>query len=117
MGLQVFFRPLKGFLAQLLQTTMNSAGFAKDRRFVDRASPRQPAPALQSRPNPNRPLNGKAMTPIAHHTPEATRQFLVAMCAKANSQLWAQGLATAPELAVMAQANLDLATVLDLLRD
>lgn len=57
------------------------------------------------------------MTPTAHHTPEATRQFWVAMCAKANSQLSAQGLAAAPQLAVMAQANLDLASVLDLLRD
>lgn len=57
------------------------------------------------------------MTPTAHHTPEATRQFWVAMCAKANSQLSAQGLAAAPQRAVMAQANLDLATVLDLLRD
>ena len=57
------------------------------------------------------------MTPIGHHTPEATRQFLVAMCAKANSQLSAMGLTTTPELAVAAQANLDLATVLDLLRD
>ena len=57
------------------------------------------------------------MTPTAHHSPEATRQFWVAMCAKANSQLSAQGLAAAPHLAVAAQANLDLATVLDLLRD
>lgn len=57
------------------------------------------------------------MTPTAHHTPEATRQFWVAMCAKANSQLSAQGLAAAPQRAVMAQANLDLAAVLDLLRD
>ncbi len=57
------------------------------------------------------------MTPTAHHTPEATRQFWVAMCAKANRQLSAQGLAAAPQLAVMAQANLDLASVLDLLRD
>ena len=57
------------------------------------------------------------MTPTAHHTPEATRQFWVAMCAKANSHLSAQGLAAAPQQAVMAQANLDLATVLDLLRD
>jgi hypothetical protein len=55
MGLQVFFRPSKGFLAQLLQTIKNSAGFAKDRRFVDRAKPRQPAPALQSRPKTDRP--------------------------------------------------------------
>lgn len=57
------------------------------------------------------------MTPTAHHTPEATRQFWVAMCAKANSQLSAQGLAAAPQRAVMAQANLDLAAVLDLLHD
>ena len=57
------------------------------------------------------------MTPAAHHSPEATRQFWMAMCAKANSQLSAQGLAAAPHLAVAAQANLDLATVLDLLRD
>lgn len=57
------------------------------------------------------------MTPIAHHTPEATRQFLLAMCAKAKSQLSAHGLASAPQLAVAAQANLDLAAVLDLLRD
>lgn len=57
------------------------------------------------------------MTPIAHHTPEATRQFLGAMIAKANSQLLAQGVAAAPQMAVMAQANLDLQTVLDLLRD
>jgi hypothetical protein len=55
MGLQVFFRPLKGFLAQLLQPIKKSTVFAKDRRFVDRASHRQPVPALQSRPNPNRP--------------------------------------------------------------
>ena len=57
------------------------------------------------------------MTPTAHHTPEATRQFLEAMYAKANSQLLAQGLTAVPHLAVAAQANLDLATVLDLLRD
>jgi hypothetical protein len=57
------------------------------------------------------------MTPTAHHTPDATHQFWVAMCAKANSQLSAQGLAASPHLAVAAQANLDLATVLDLLRD
>lgn len=57
------------------------------------------------------------MTPTAHHTPEATRQFWVAMCAKANSKLSAQGLAAAPQRAVMAQANLDLAAVLDLLHD
>lgn len=57
------------------------------------------------------------MPQLAFQTPEATRQFCVAMCAKANSQLSAQGLAASPHLAVMAQANLDLQTVLDLLRD
>ena len=57
------------------------------------------------------------MLQFTDHLPEATRQFWVAMCAKANSQLSAQGLAAAPHLAVAAQANLDLATVLDLLRD
>jgi hypothetical protein len=57
------------------------------------------------------------MTPTANHSPETTRQFLVAMCAKANNQLLAQGLAATPHLAVAAQANLDLATALDLLRD
>lgn len=57
------------------------------------------------------------MPQIAHHTPEATRQFCVAMCAKANSQVSAQSLTASPHRAVMAQANLDLATVLDLLRD
>jgi hypothetical protein len=57
------------------------------------------------------------MTPTANHSPEATRRFLMAMGAKAHSQLSAWGLATAPHLAVAAQANLDLATVLDLLRD
>jgi hypothetical protein len=57
------------------------------------------------------------MPHLAHHTPEATRQFCMAMCAKANSQLSAQSLAASPHLAVMAQANLDLTTVLDLLRD
>jgi hypothetical protein len=55
MGLRAFFRPFKGFLAQLLHSMMNSDVFAKDRRFVDRATPRQPPPALQSRPNPDRP--------------------------------------------------------------
>lgn len=57
------------------------------------------------------------MTPIAHHTPEATRQFLEAMVAKASIQVLAQGFAAAPQMAAMAQANLDLRTVLDLLLD
>jgi hypothetical protein len=100
-----------------LQTTGHSDRFTKSRRFVDRKTPRQPTIAFANQRSSNQPLNGNAMTPTAHHTPEATHQFLVAMCAKANSQLLAKGLAAAPELAVMAQANLDLATVLDLLRD
>jgi hypothetical protein len=116
MGLQVFFRPMTGFMAQVLLTLWNSARFAQSRRFVDRAPPSACA-SLAKPPDPRLPLNGEAMTPIAHHTPEATRQFLLAMCAKASSQLTAQGLASAPKLAVAAQANLDLATVLDLLRD
>jgi hypothetical protein len=57
------------------------------------------------------------MPQIAQHTPQATRQFCVAMCAKANSQLAAQGLTASPLTAVLAQANLDLQSVLDLLRD
>ena len=62
------------------------------------------------------PLTGETMTPTAHHTPEATRQFWVAMCAKANSQLSAQGLAAAPHLAVAAQANQQPQSVLKLLQ-
>jgi hypothetical protein len=115
--LQVFFRPLNVFLAQLLQTIRHSAPLTKGRRFVDRVSPHQPTTAFAKQRQPNLPPTGNAMTPTAHHTPEATRQFLEAMCAKANSQLSAQGLAAVPHLAVAAQANLDLATVLDLLRD
>lgn len=57
------------------------------------------------------------MPPIASYTPHETRQFLAAMCAQANSALCAQSLTCKPEVAVMAQANLDLKTVLDLLRD
>lgn len=57
------------------------------------------------------------MSPMTQHTPEATRQFLEAMCAKANSQLAALRSFSAPEMAVRAQANLDLKTVLKLLRD
>ena len=57
------------------------------------------------------------MTPTDHQTHYDTRQFMAAMCASANSQLLAQGLAAAPNTAVLAQANLDLQTVLDLLRD
>lgn len=60
------------------------------------------------------------MIPTANpipHTPHTTRQFLQAMCAQANSQLATQGMLHSPHTAVLAQANLDLATVLDLLRD
>jgi hypothetical protein len=48
---------------------------------------------------------------------KATRQFLAAMRAKANNQLRPQGLAAAPNTAVLAQADLDRQTVLNLLRD
>ena len=57
------------------------------------------------------------MPPDSTHTPEATRQFLLRMCAKASSQTAAQACQLDPALAVRAQANLDLQTVLDLLRD
>ena len=57
------------------------------------------------------------MHTLAQYTPEDTRQFWLSMCAKANSQLCAQSCHMAPHLAVQAHANLDLATVLDLLRD
>jgi hypothetical protein len=57
------------------------------------------------------------MPAATSHTPEATRQFLASMCAQVNNQLVVQSLNWSPELAVRAQANLDLQTVLDLLRD
>ncbi len=57
------------------------------------------------------------MTPTTQHTPIDTRQFLAAMCAQAHSQLGVQAVRHNPHGAVLAQANLDLATVLDLLRD
>lgn len=57
------------------------------------------------------------MSPVSSHPPAATREFLASMCAQVNSQLAVQTLHWAPELAVQAQAHLDLATVLDLLRD
>jgi hypothetical protein len=56
------------------------------------------------------------MSPIAPHSPEATRQFLLAMAARANSQCLAQGIEQQPDLAVAAQANLDVHAVMDLLR-
>ena len=56
------------------------------------------------------------MSPIAQHTPESTRQFLMSMCAQANSQLTGQGLMQNPHTAVLAQANLNLTNVLELLR-
>ena len=56
------------------------------------------------------------MAPNGQPTPCVTRQFLAAMCAKANSQSLAQAWALAPYTAVGAQANLDLHMVLDLLR-
>lgn len=57
------------------------------------------------------------MHPTTSHTPEVTRQFLAAMCAKANSLSAGQGMIGLPEMAIAAQANLDLKSVLDLLRD
>jgi hypothetical protein len=57
------------------------------------------------------------MTSSTQHTPCDTRQFLAAMCAQAHSQLGVQAVLHNPHGAVLAQANLDLATVLDLLRD
>jgi hypothetical protein len=49
MGLQVFFHLFTVFLAQHLQSMKQSDWFAKGRRFVDRATPRQQSPALQRR--------------------------------------------------------------------
>jgi hypothetical protein len=57
------------------------------------------------------------MTPNAQPTLCVTRQFLAAMCAKANSQSLAQALVAAPDTAVLVQANLDLHTVLALLNE
>ena len=51
------------------------------------------------------------MRPNAQPTPCVTRQFLAAMCAKANSPSLAQAWAATPNTAVRAQANLDLHTV------
>lgn len=57
------------------------------------------------------------MHQLAEHTPAVTRQFLLSMYAHANRQLALQGLQQNPTTAVLAQANLSLQTVLDLLRD
>jgi hypothetical protein len=57
------------------------------------------------------------MIPTYQHTPHQIRQFLAATCAQAHCQLGAQALLHSPHTAVLAQANLDLARVLDLLRD
>ena len=56
------------------------------------------------------------MSPFPPPSPEATRQFLLAMAARANSQWLVQGIAQQPDLAVAAQANLDIHAVMDLLR-
>ena len=56
------------------------------------------------------------MSPFAPHSPEATRQFLLAMAARANGQWLTQCIAQQPDLAVAAQANLDVQAVMDLLR-
>ena len=51
MGLQVFFRPSKGFLAQLLQTTMISAGNSNE--IEDRSAYSLPSPfSLQAKATP-----------------------------------------------------------------
>ena len=57
------------------------------------------------------------MHQTSSHTPEDTRVFLAAMCAKAHSLSAAQGMLGLPAMAVATQANLDLQSVLDLLRD
>jgi len=51
------------------------------------------------------------MAPNAQPTPCVTRQFLAAMCPKANSQSLAQAWAVTPNTAVLVQAKLDLQTV------
>lgn len=56
------------------------------------------------------------MSKLPHHTPDGTRQFLLSMCSQAEIQLAQQSIQQQPQLAVLAQANLDMTTVLDLLR-
>lgn len=57
------------------------------------------------------------MSSTALHHLEATRQFLAGMDAQVKGQRTIQSLVRTPELAITAQANLDLPTVLELLRD
>ena len=57
------------------------------------------------------------MHTLASHTTESTRHFLDAMRAQAHCQLSAYCMAHKPEQAILAQANLDMKTVLELLRD
>ena len=57
------------------------------------------------------------MHTLAIHTTESTRHFLDAMSAQAHRQLAEQHMAFEPSLAILAQANLDLKSVLELLRD
>ncbi len=57
------------------------------------------------------------MRTLAVLNTESTRHFLEAMSAQAHRQLAAHSMALEPERAILAQANLDLKTVLDLLRD
>jgi hypothetical protein len=57
------------------------------------------------------------MSLTAQHPLEATRQFLAAMDAQVKGQRTIQSMLGTPELAITAQANLDLPTVLELLRD
>ena len=56
------------------------------------------------------------MSSFAPHSPEATRQFLLAMAVRVKGQWLAQGIAQQPDLAVAAQAHLDVQAVMDLLR-
>ena len=55
------------------------------------------------------------MHTLASHATESTRHFLDAMRAQAHRQLAARSMVHEPERAILAQANLDLTTVLELL--
>ena len=59
----------------------------------------------------------KPMHSLAPHTAETTHQFLMSMCAQAHRQLALQQLAAVPQMATLAQANLNWQAALDLLRD
>lgn len=87
------------------------------RRFSDRVS-RPPAQSLAWLEALNlNAVTEKPMHPLAPHTAEITRQFLMAMCAQAHSKLALQHLGSMPQLAIQAQANLNRQAALELLRD